>query len=1398
MAQGGAEDGAALNMQQEPKEAAQEQLQEQPASEVAGRRTQRGCVRPPRARAAQQRSDSAAAAPADATQPASSAAAAAAGTHGQQHKHKREGAAPEAPASEGAADALGERLAALFRKQKKMQLWLEVDMAAWLGPHEMVGRRVRVFWQEDNAWYFGTIIGFDESTGEHMIHYGDNEQESVVIALEKVRLLVTAGEPLARPDRGTLCRHAAMLRRLAGEKKWAAQAARLRSRAGELEELAKQPQPELEAQERAAAEERARAAAAQPQQQRQPQQQQLPPPAPPPSPQQPEDHESAMLGDAAGADSSADAETAADAAVAAVDAAAYAGEPAAEAAPAQQRQLQPGEVGWFQVKGYPAWPFLVITWEEAMARGLKEAQVRPTYLPVQYFGTGEVQGINPEAVERAGRGKRGALRPCFATFPEGLERGYHAVSRCCRAKDFRRALFEVEQYFTEGELPPYMKPWHNDRHDMPQDEKDNKEAGDGKPPAKRRKGKQAAAAGSEASLPLQGAVTLPMEVNKQLEVLALGEVEWLHPAFHNEKCIFPVGYRACRKANTPASGGEALHVLEVLRASDGSGPLFRVTLKGCPSVEGPTATKAWKALYDAASQARVVDVSGDVMFGLASAKVQRAIRTLPGAERCERYLGWPEGEEPAEVPLSDEEKRERLACESRMLRLPDGAEGVPAATSSCACHVCGEDDEEEQDQHGVILSCARCRVHVHTHCYFVQQAPPPGQPWLCDPCSVGLSRPPPCALCPVLGGALKRTSCGRWVHPTCALWLPEPEVNEEARELHLVGVVKDLHKVKPQRYGLKCQFCQQRNAGACMQCCEPKCFASFHPLCARQAGCRVRMEFVYSNDDEPCKDQGAKQDAAPQPQQQQQQQQEAGAGISGDENDAAATNGSGHDLSRHGGGSKAKPQRRQEGTQRGNLCFLAFCPAHSEQRYPRDAAAAAPAVARKRRRQEHQHQQQQQQQQAAPPADPCGAARALPFNHAARRGLRAPEAEAAALAKRRFMCATPYLVGGPVQQGATDVPDSVCHRRPAAIALRRAASEAHPAAEAGEGAAAAAGEQQVQQQQAQQQEEQQQAPQQQQLLRWGAGSSRQPPWFPSRLLTEAEGGQPGSPPAGQHRVGWCPTQGLQSEAERFGEMVAAAGQRVTIGKSAIHGWGGFAKTALKAHDMVIEYVGELVRHSVADLRERRLYDAKVGAGTYVFRLNGQWCVDATCAGNLAHMLNHSCSPNCYSRTIRWAACITGRGGTETDHVVLFAARDIEAGEELTYNYRFCGQEQLRCNCGAPGCTGLVNEKPPDHDRPQVPRAEVKPYLRQPQGRGTPASAPVAAAAEEAAAAARVAAGAAAGGAAVAGSGAAAGADSRLHEQRSVATAPSLQPPGQQDSLPPEQQQPARNWHSMQE
>ncbi len=58
----------------------------------------------------------------------------------------------------------------------------------------------------------------------------------------------------------------------------------------------------------------------------------------------------------------------------------------------------------------------------------------------------------------------------------------------------------------------------------------------------------------------------------------------------------------------------------------------------------------------------------------------------------------------------------------------------------------------------------------------------------------------------------------------------------------------------------------------------------------------------------------------------------------------------------------------------------------------------------------------------------------------------------------------------------------------------------------------------------------------------------------------------------------------------------------------------------------------------------------------------------------------------------------------------------QAGEELTYDYRFCGEEQLPCNCGAAGCRGRVNEKPPNWDEQWVARHQLKPYKppRQPR------------------------------------------------------------------------------------
>lgn len=158
---------------------------------------------------------------------------------------------------------------------------------------------------------------------------------------------------------------------------------------------------------------------------------------------------------------------------------------------------------------------------------------------------------------------------------------------------------------------------------------------------------------------------------------------------------------------------------------------------------------------------------------------------------------------------------------------------------------------------------------------------------------------------------------------------------------------------------------------------------------------------------------------------------------------------------------------------------------------------------------------------------------------------------------------------------------------------------------------------------------------------------------------------------------------IRSMAEKYTYMKETFRKRLAFGKSGIHGFGIFAKHPHRAGDMVIEYSGELVRPPIADRRERFIYNSLVGAGTYMFRIDDERVIDATRAGSIAHLINHSCEPNCYSRVIS----VNG-----DEHIIIFAKRDIKRWEELTYDYRFFSiDEQLACYCGFPRCRGVVND-----------------------------------------------------------------------------------------------------------
>ncbi|XP_044763789.1 histone-lysine N-methyltransferase SETD1 [Coccinella septempunctata] len=140
-------------------------------------------------------------------------------------------------------------------------------------------------------------------------------------------------------------------------------------------------------------------------------------------------------------------------------------------------------------------------------------------------------------------------------------------------------------------------------------------------------------------------------------------------------------------------------------------------------------------------------------------------------------------------------------------------------------------------------------------------------------------------------------------------------------------------------------------------------------------------------------------------------------------------------------------------------------------------------------------------------------------------------------------------------------------------------------------------------------------------------------------------------------------------------------KQLKFAKSAIHDWGLFAMEPIAADEMVIEYVGQMVRSSVADLRESKYESTGIGS-TYLFRIDLETIIDATKCGNLARFINHSCSPNCYAKVITIES---------QKKIVIYSKQQIGINEEITYDYKFPLEvDKIPCLCGAASCRGTLN------------------------------------------------------------------------------------------------------------
>ncbi|KAL8142568.1 hypothetical protein V2J09_015600 [Rumex salicifolius] len=154
-------------------------------------------------------------------------------------------------------------------------------------------------------------------------------------------------------------------------------------------------------------------------------------------------------------------------------------------------------------------------------------------------------------------------------------------------------------------------------------------------------------------------------------------------------------------------------------------------------------------------------------------------------------------------------------------------------------------------------------------------------------------------------------------------------------------------------------------------------------------------------------------------------------------------------------------------------------------------------------------------------------------------------------------------------------------------------------------------------------------------------------------------------------------------------QLKARKKRLRFQRSKIHDWGLVALEPIEAEDFVIEYVGELIRPQISDIRERQYEKMGIGS-SYLFRLDDGYVVDATKRGGIARFINHSCEPNCYTKVIS----VDGQ-----KKIFIYAKRYISAGEEITYNYKFPLEEKkIPCNCGSKRCRGFGNSMPYSCDK----------------------------------------------------------------------------------------------------
>jgi len=145
---------------------------------------------------------------------------------------------------------------------------------------------------------------------------------------------------------------------------------------------------------------------------------------------------------------------------------------------------------------------------------------------------------------------------------------------------------------------------------------------------------------------------------------------------------------------------------------------------------------------------------------------------------------------------------------------------------------------------------------------------------------------------------------------------------------------------------------------------------------------------------------------------------------------------------------------------------------------------------------------------------------------------------------------------------------------------------------------------------------------------------------------------------------------------------AAAGRRIQVRRSGVHGKGVYALQPLAKGETLIEYKGERITWPQALKRHPSNPDDP--NHTFFFHIDDDHVIDAGVGGNAARWINHACNPNC-------------EADEQDGRVFIKALRSIKPGEELFYDYGLTIDDrytpklkrEYACRCGARNCRGTM-------------------------------------------------------------------------------------------------------------